>query len=285
MSGKAMRVLRTVALAISVVMPFSAGAVWNGVVNPPLGQPDGTTQTFIDLPDQPTQQAVDSDACNDVGQATNDPCPPGFDWYVQSDYKWKADLGIKLEYRNSNDVVVGEGRAQTGLDGNVTQWTGYTIQTEFGTIRVGGQYAGREGRTSRPSDSNSDLVNKGADRTQWSDGWRQGDQINVTPDMVNKTFQNLFPLNLKPRLSISGYIDSAYTFESDGNGLQPSTDLPANYWSGLEWSTSQNWDTGFEAGPKTDVGPIGTFDSFIENKWGVDYKINADPMATAGSIP
>ena len=188
--------IRRIAGLVTLAAVLAAGpaqAVWNGLANPALGQPDGTNTVFVELPNEPApQQAISEEDCNEAAEVTGEDCPPGFDWYVRADYKWSAGLDLRVEYRTFDDTVVGEGFGTTGADGNLGTWNSYTIQTEFGTIRVGDQYAGQEGQTAQPSDINASDFSKGARDAFRSHNWAQGLEQSYTPGTINNAFTDAF---------------------------------------------------------------------------------------------
>ena len=247
------------AFALVALAQGSAHAVWNGVVNTPLGQPEGTNNVFIELPDEPPQQAVDEATCNEQAAQTGEVCPPGYDWYLNADYKWKADLSVRLEYRDYGDNIIGEADGVTGEDGNLGQWNSYSIQTEFGTIRVGDKYQGQNG--SQPSNINDPSLAKGADSNLRSDSWSQGNGYGVKPSQVLDAFHDLVPDSLRwtditssfGQVLTSGTSDRPIN-RADGSGKSPLNAYVDNQfrvqlrvdpdgWLGNDWGLDDAEDT------------------------------------------
>ena len=251
------RIMRTLFVSVGLWLGGigMAGAVWNGLVNPPSGQPEGTNRVFVELPGEEPQQAVDEDECNRRAAGTDDVCPPGYDWYVTSQFGLRADLSIRIEYRDFADESIGRGGGKVGLDGNLNHWSDFQVRYNYDWR--GGDQSGEAGSTG-PSG--------------YSD-WRTfdvGAQYKLKHDYFFRGLGNFE----------GAYGDAGDSFYSSPDGFQPSFTPPSDYWPGLDWSMGDAMDSvlddpsslfadGFESGDVTSWGEV-------TGRYQVDYEIKAD---------
>ena len=263
--------VRGSALALCVVAfaPAHAHAVWNGIVNPPSGQPDGTNQVTLQLPNEVPQTLVDEDECNLRAAETDETCPPGYDYYFLAKAGvWDPEFNVQIRYLDDLGESIGEGGGKLGADGNLNQWSDFRVR-----FRADWQY-------DTGSQANGDTAQNGSGSSTGSPSYSEWRNIDV--GLQYRFQQDYFFRGLDYGFE-GTYGDAGDTFYSTPDGFRPADVPPSNYWPGLEWSMGDAMDgtslfggdpanlfaDGFESGNVTSWGEV-------SSRYNVDYEVKSD---------